>query len=60
MAASVLVGVGLGWLAQKKWPGIAPWGLVVGLLLGAVSGFWELYKLNVRPRGPKKPKEPGP
>lgn len=62
MAASVLVGVGLGWLAEKKWPQISPWGLAAGVLLGAASGFWELFKVNagMRDQRPdsdsKKPK----
>jgi F0F1-type ATP synthase assembly protein I len=60
MAASVLVGFGLGWLAEKKWPQISPWGIAAGVLLGAASGFWELFKINARMSGSdsdsKKPK----
>jgi F0F1-type ATP synthase assembly protein I len=44
MAANVLVGVGLGWLAEKAWPGIHPYGLAGGVVLGTVSGFYQLVK----------------
>ena len=48
MAASVVTGLGLGYAAQYFFPSIKPWGLVSGLLLGAASGFWEMFKLNQR------------
>jgi F0F1-type ATP synthase assembly protein I len=35
---------GLGY-ALDAWQGIAPWGLVGGLLLGVVVGFYELAKV---------------
>ena len=50
MAASVLVGLGLGYLLEKLLPWVHPWGLVGGLLLGAASGFWELFKMDQRLR----------
>jgi F0F1-type ATP synthase assembly protein I len=46
MAACVIVGLGLGYAAQYFFPNLKPWGMVVGLLLGAVSGIWEMYQLN--------------
>lgn len=48
LAANVLVGFGLGWLAQHFFPGIKPWGLALGIVLGAVSGFYQLFKAQGR------------
>ena len=48
LAANVLVGFGLGWLVQHFFPGIRPWGLVGGLVLGSVSGFYQLFKAQGR------------
>jgi F0F1-type ATP synthase assembly protein I len=50
MAASVLVGLGLGYLAQRFFPGIKPWGMAGGLLLGAASGFYQLFSNDARLR----------
>lgn len=44
MAANVIVGLALGYGAQWLFPGIKPWGLVGGLLFGAVSGFFQLFR----------------
>jgi F0F1-type ATP synthase assembly protein I len=38
----ILLG-GIGY-AVDSWQGTAPWGLVTGLLLGMVVGFYELVK----------------
>ena len=38
----ILLG-GLGY-AVDRWQGTAPWGLVIGLTLGIVVGFYELVK----------------
>lgn len=37
----LLGGIGYG---IDRWRGTAPWGLLVGLLLGVVVGFYELIK----------------
>jgi F0F1-type ATP synthase assembly protein I len=42
IGAIVLLG-GLGY-AFDAWRGTAPWGLLAGLLLGIVVGFYELIK----------------
>lgn len=44
LAANVVAGVGLGWLAQYFYPGIAPWGLAGGVVLGFISGLWQILK----------------
>jgi ATP synthase protein I len=47
IGAIVLLG-GIGY-AVDRWQGTAPWGLLVGLLLGIVVGFYELAR-TVWPR----------
>jgi F0F1-type ATP synthase assembly protein I len=42
IGAIILLG-GLGY-AVDLWRGTAPWGLLIGLLLGLVTGFYELVK----------------
>jgi len=44
LAGNIIVGLGLGWLAQHYFPGIAPWGLAGGIILGAISGFYQVLK----------------
>ena len=44
LAANVFVGVFLGWLAQKAWPEIDPYGMAGGVVLGSISGFYQLFK----------------
>jgi F0F1-type ATP synthase assembly protein I len=46
LVGNVIAGLGLGWLAQHFFPGIAPWGYAVGILLGALSGFYQVLKKN--------------
>jgi ATP synthase protein I len=43
----ILLG-GIGY-AVDRWWGTAPWGLVVGLALGIVVGFYELIKAAYAP-----------
>jgi ATP synthase protein I len=43
LVAGVLVGAGLGWLLDR-WLGIAPWGLIVFLLLGFVAGVLNVMR----------------
>ena len=44
IGAIILLG-GIGY-AVDSWQGTAPWGLVIGLLLGVVVGFYELVKMT--------------
>ena len=44
IGAIILLG-GIGY-AVDSWQGTAPWGLVIGLLLGIVVGFYELVKMT--------------
>ena len=50
LAANILVGLGLGWVVQRFFPGLKPWGYVGGLLLGAASGFYQLFTRYSRPK----------
>ena len=40
---SVAVMTGLGWMLDR-WLGTAPWFLVVGLVLGAIAGFYQFVR----------------
>lgn len=42
VGALLLLGA-IGW-GVDRWQGTAPWGLLIGLLLGMVVGFYELVK----------------
>jgi len=50
LAAAIMVGGLLGWQIDK-WAGTDPWFLLVFLMLGIVTGFWNVYKLAARPTG---------
>ena len=43
LVAGVLVGAGLGWLADRAF-GITPWGLIVFLLLGFAAGVLNVMR----------------
>jgi len=36
---------GVGWLLDR-WLGTAPWVLVAGLILGAITGFYQFIRLT--------------
>ena len=42
---SVATLCGVGWLLDR-WLGTKPWLMVVGLVLGAVAGFYEFFRLT--------------
>ena len=45
MFFSVASLTGVGWLLDR-WLGTAPWLLVVGVVLGAISGFYQFVRLT--------------
>lgn len=47
LVAAVMVGAGLGW-AIDRGLGSEPWGLVVGIAVGTIAGFWGVYRLAAR------------
>ena len=38
---------GLGWMVDK-WFGIAPWGLVIGIVLGSAAGLYEFIRISAK------------
>jgi ATP synthase protein I len=47
IAVAVFLGAGLGYLADG-WLKSSPWGMVIGLSLGAAAGFWNAYKFTLK------------
>ncbi len=50
--AAVVVGALIGWQIDK-WAGTAPLFLLVFLLMGTAAGFWNVYRIAVKPPGSK-------
>ena len=50
--SAVVVGALIGW-SLDKWLGTAPLFLIVFVLFGAAAGFWSVYRIAVKTRGPK-------
>ena len=44
LVGAIIVLGGIGY-AVDKWQGTAPWGLLIGLALGILVGFYELVKI---------------
>ena len=42
---SVAAFCGAGWLIDK-WLNIAPWGLVIGIVLGSAAGLFEFFRIS--------------
>jgi ATP synthase protein I len=43
--ASVVTFCGAGWFVDK-WFGIAPWGLIIGIVLGSAAGLYEFVRIS--------------
>ena len=41
--AALIVGVGLGWLADR-YIGTRPWGIVLGFFLGSAAGVFNVFR----------------
>jgi ATP synthase protein I len=50
LVAGVLVGGFIGWWLDR-WLGTSPFAFIIMLLLGMAAGFWNVYRLAVRPTG---------
>lgn len=50
LLAGIMVGGFIGWWIDR-WLGTSPIALLVMLLLGMVAGFWNVYRIAVRPTG---------
>ena len=48
LLAALIVGGGLGWLVDTYLFASAPWGVVTGLVLGAVAGVLNAYRAAQR------------
>jgi ATP synthase protein I len=51
LVAGVLVGGFLGWWIDR-WLGTKPFGMLILLFLGMIAGFWNVYKIAMKPTGP--------
>ena len=45
LIASILIFMGIGW-AIDKYLNTSPWGIVVGIILGAIVGFYQFVRLT--------------
>lgn len=48
LLAALIVGGGLGWVIDTYVLGTTPWGLVIGLMLGAAAGVRNAYRMAQR------------
>ncbi len=48
LLAALIVGGGLGWAVDTYLLGTNPWGMVAGLVLGAVAGVRNAYRMAQR------------
>ena len=48
LLGSLIVGGGLGWLADTYLFASGPWGMVAGLVLGAIAGVRNAYRAAQR------------
>lgn len=44
LVVATLIGYGIGYWAEHRWPFLAPWGGIAGALLGIVAGFIEMFR----------------
>ena len=47
LVTAVFIGAALGYLVDK-WLKTAPWGMVVGVVLGSIAGIWNAVKLALK------------
>lgn len=45
LLAALIIGGGLGWVVDTYLLGSGPWGMVGGLILGALAGIRNVYRL---------------
>jgi ATP synthase protein I len=48
--AAVIVGAGIGWGIDRA-AGTSPAFLIIFLLMGAAAGFWNVYRVAMKPPG---------
>lgn len=47
IAVMVFLGAGVGYLIDVRFT-TKPWGLAAGVLVGAIAGFWAVYKDSLK------------
>lgn len=50
LVANILVGLGIVWLVRRFWPELPKAWYAAGVVLGAASGFYHLFKAQSLPR----------
>jgi ATP synthase protein I len=50
LTAGVLVGCGIGYLIDLQF-GVAPLFLIIFMLMGMATGFWNIYRMGMRKSG---------
>ena len=48
LVGNIVVGLGLVWIVRKIWPSISVKAYGFGVVLGAISGFYQLFKMQQR------------
>ena len=48
LAVGVFLGALIGYKLDEIWHTL-PWLMIVGIILGALAGFWNAYKIAARP-----------
>ena len=41
---ATIIGYYIGYLIERRWPGVAPWGGLSGALIGITAGFLEMAR----------------
>ncbi len=57
LVGNILVGLGLVWVARYFWPNLPRKAYGVGVVIGAISGFYQLFKAQAKV--PSKPPRSG-
>ena len=56
LVGNMVIGLGLVWVARYFWPSLPKASYGAGVVLGAISGFYQLFKSQSKKRGqPKAP-----
>lgn len=45
LIASIALFAWLGWLADHKWPAMQPMYFIIGMFVGLLIGFYNIYKI---------------
>ena len=45
LVGAILIFMAIGWAIDKYWQ-IAPWGIVIGIILGAIIGFYQFIRMT--------------